>query len=181
MLAVDNSAKITDNVKVRFCVLVHDLGKGRTPKEMYPHHYEHEKRGIEPLTELSKRLGIPKDWNKSAKVAILEHMKAGIFFKMTPSKQVQLLEKVEKSNLGLKGLQTVVYCDRCRNITEDYVVDESLDFLTRGKKMFKEIDGKYIYQKYGLNPGIEFGKKMHQERVCWMKREESKFNNSQKR
>ena len=60
MLALDNSAKITKDVKIRFCTLVHDLGKGRTPKEMYPHHYNHDQRGVEPLRELCKRLRLPK-------------------------------------------------------------------------------------------------------------------------
>lgn len=56
MLALDNCAKITKDVKIRFCTLVHDLGKGRTPKEMYPHHYGHEQRGVEPLRELATRI-----------------------------------------------------------------------------------------------------------------------------
>lgn len=39
MLSVDNSANLTDNALTRYACLVHDLGKGLTPKEMYPHHY----------------------------------------------------------------------------------------------------------------------------------------------
>ena len=75
MIALDNSAKITKDEKIRFCALVHDLGKGRTPKEMYPHHYGHEERGIEPLRELARRIGIPTLWKDCALTAIREHMK----------------------------------------------------------------------------------------------------------
>lgn len=39
MLALDNSVELTNDLAVRYSVLVHDLGKGLTPKEMYPHHY----------------------------------------------------------------------------------------------------------------------------------------------
>ena len=39
MLALDNSVELTNDLLVRYSVLVHDLGKGLTPKEMYPHHY----------------------------------------------------------------------------------------------------------------------------------------------
>ena len=39
MLALDNSVELTNDLIVRYSVLVHDLGKGLTPKEMYPHHY----------------------------------------------------------------------------------------------------------------------------------------------
>ena len=75
MIALDNSSKITKDEKIRFATLVHDLGKGRTPKEMYPHHYGHEECGVEPLRELARRIGIPKDWKECATTAIKEHMK----------------------------------------------------------------------------------------------------------
>lgn len=75
MIALDNSAKITRDEKIRFASLVHDLGKGRTPKEMYPHHYGHEERGVEPLRELTRRIGIPIIWKEYGMTAIKEHMK----------------------------------------------------------------------------------------------------------
>lgn len=44
MLAVQNSVKLTDDLLIRYAVLVHDLGKGLTPKEMYPHHHGHSEK-----------------------------------------------------------------------------------------------------------------------------------------
>lgn len=79
MIALDNSTKITKDEKIRFACLVHDLGKGRTPKEMYPHHYGHEERGIEPLRELAKKIKIPTLWKEYGKTAIKEHMKGRNF------------------------------------------------------------------------------------------------------
>lgn len=171
MLALDNSAKITKDVKLRFCTLVHDLGKGRTPQEMYPHHYNHEQRGVAPLKNLCKTLGCPNEWQKSGLIAVLEHMKGGIFEKMTIAKKVAFIEKIDKSSLGLKGLQVVVYCDRSREIdaSKEEIKDERYNFYTIGSKMLKTIDGDYIIKKYNLKPGIEFGKKLHEERVKWLK------------
>ena len=171
MLALDNSAKITKDVKLRFCTLVHDLGKGRTPKEMYPHHYNHEQRGVAPLKEMCKTLGCPNEWQKSGLTAVLEHMKGGIFPQMTVAKKVSFIEKIDKTTLGLKGLQIVVYCDRSRNTdsSKEEIKDEQYNFCKIGTKMLKEIDGEYIINKYTLKPGIEFGKKLHEERVKWLK------------
>lgn len=171
MLTLDNSAKITNNVRIRFCALVHDLGKGRTPKEIYPHHYNHEKNGVEPLKEMSKRLGVPNNWQKSALTAVLEHMRGGIFSRMTVAKKVSFIEKVDKSQLGLNGLQAVVYCDRSRKIdaTKEEIINEELNFCKIGHKVLKSIDGDHIQEKYGLTPGKEFGKRLHAERVKWLK------------
>ena len=173
MLTLNNISKITNDEKIRFAALVHDLGKGRTPKEMLPHHYGHEERGIEPLKLLCKRIGIPTDWKKCGETSVKEHMKGGIFHKMTVPKQVSFLERISKSLLGLDGLQKVVYADRTR--TENEIIEkEEYNFEKLGNKMLEEIDGIYIKNKYNLNPGIEFGKKLHEERVKWLKMEVSK-------
>lgn len=103
------------------------------------------------------------------KTAVLEHMRGGKFYIMTPAKKVAFLERVDKSLLGLDGLQLVVYSDRCR-LNSENVIDKQYDFVALGKKMIKQVNGKLISDTYNLKPGIEFGKKLHQERIEWMKK-----------
>ncbi len=90
---------------------------------------------------------------------------------MTDSKKVEFIERVSKSALGLEGLQIVVYCDRNRrgNLSEEE--KKQCSFLEIGNKMLSEINGEYIKQKYNIENGIEFGNKLHEERVKWMKKE----------
>lgn len=64
MIALDKSCRYTDDVKVRFSVLVHDFGKGETPKEEYPHHIGHEERGVEVVRKFCSFLKIPNAWKK---------------------------------------------------------------------------------------------------------------------
>lgn len=88
---------------------------------------------------------------------------------MTIPKKVAFLERVDKSKLGLEGLQKVVYSDRARH-EEENIENEEYSFAKIGKKMLKEIDGEYIKQKYkNITPGKEFGQKLHEERINWMK------------
>ena len=88
---------------------------------------------------------------------------------MTIPKKVTFLERVDKSKLGLDGLQKVVYSDRARN-GEENIENEEYNFAKLGKKMIKEIDGEYIKEKYkDIPPGKEFGQKLHEERISWMK------------
>lgn len=176
MITLDNCAKITTDEKIRFCALVHDLGKGQTPKEMYPHHYGHEKRGVEPLKKLAKTVGIPEEWKACGITAIMEHMIGGIFNQMTIPKKVTFIEKVAKSKLGLVGLQKVVYSDKARNDSTN-IEKEEYNFEKIGTKMLKEIDGKYIERKYKINPSKEIGEKLHAERINWLKQQE---NNNKK-
>lgn len=164
MLALDESAKQTDELEIRFATLVHDLGKGLTPKEEYPHHYRHERKGVELVEKLGNRIKVPNNWIKCGKTACLEHMRGGIFSKMKPSKKVEFLERVSKTNLGLDGLQIVVNSDKLSTINQDKVI-----FSEIGKKCLQEINGKCIQEKYHIDSSKKVAELLHQERIKWMK------------
>lgn len=166
MLVVDYSTKLTEELPIRYSCLVHDLGKGTTPMEILPHHYGHEERGEKLVEEIGKRLKIPKEWTLCGKISAKEHMKGGKFHEMTAKKQLEFIEKVSKSKLGLNGMKIVVMCDKCRY----GVFPDNIDFDEIGKKCFKNIDGKYIMDKYNLTEGVELNEKMHIERIEWIKK-----------
>lgn len=166
MLVVNKASELTDNLEWRFCALVHDLGKGLTPKQEYPHHYGHEIRGVEAVTTFGNRIKSPTLWIKSGKVACREHMRGGIFYKMKPSKKVDFIERVAKSTIGLQGLQIVVYADKLSSRNVD---SGSIDFETVGKKCLEAVNGKTIKHKYNIEDGIKFREVLHQERIEWIK------------
>lgn len=165
MIVVDKAAELTDNLEIRFSALVHDLGKGITPKEMYPHHYGHDEKGAEIVEKFGQKLGVPHSWIVCGKVSCKEHMKGGIFYKMSIPKKVQFIERVSKSKLGLDGLQIVVIADKCS--TRDTKL-ENIDFAKIGKKCINTINGQYIKEKYNIQDGPKFAEKLHQERIKWM-------------
>ena len=75
MIAVDNSVSLTEDLLIRYSCLVHDLGKGLTPKEEYPHHHGHSAKGVEPVRNLSNRIGVPTSWKKAGITSSKEHMR----------------------------------------------------------------------------------------------------------
>lgn len=89
---------------------------------------------------------------------------------MTANKQVEFIERVNKSILGLEGLQIVVYCDRNRFGILSEEEKKQCSFLESGKKLLSEIDGEYIKQKYNIKNGKEFGNRLHEERVRYLKK-----------
>ena len=173
MLVLDMAAELTQHLEenrkleIRFSALVHDLGKGVTPKEEYPHHYGHENSGAELVCKFGKKMKLPNNWIKCGKTACREHMRGGIFYKMKPSTKVEFIERVDKSLLGLDGLQIIVICDKTSGGRPNNKDDISFEYV--GKKCLNEINGQYIQNKYGLKPGIQFGNKLHEERINWMK------------
>lgn len=170
MIVVDKSTKLTDDLAIRFSSLVHDLGKGITPIEMLPHHYGHDKNGVELVEKFSKRINIPNLWLKCGKASAKEHMLGGIFEKMSAKKQVDFITRVSKSKLGLDGMKIVVLCDRNR----DENFNENIIFDILGKEMLKKINGKYIEEKYKIKDTQEVGELLRKERIEWMKKNAKK-------
>ena len=167
LIVLDKVAEATKNyteerkLEIIFGALVHDLGKGETPKEEYPHHYMHEKRGVEVVKKFGNDLKIPNRLIKCGKTACREHMRGGLFNKMKTSKKVEFIERVDESILGLDGLQIIVNADS----------KDAVDFEKIGKRCLTEINGDFIKQKYGITEGIQFGNRLHEERVIWMKKD----------
>lgn len=158
MIVLDEICKNTKDLKIRFAGLVHDLGKGVTPKQEYPHHYGHDIKGENVVKQFGKNLKMPKAWIKCGVTSATEHMRGGIFFEMRPAKQVQFIERVAKSELGLNGLQLVVNADKgTRGVAND--------FATLGNKLLQEINGEYIIKKYGKLEDLEIKKKLSEERI----------------
>lgn len=60
MMVLDAAADLSDSLNVRFAALVHDLGKGITPKELWPKHHGHEKAGLPLVKAMSERYRLPK-------------------------------------------------------------------------------------------------------------------------
>ena len=169
MIVLDNSTKLTNDLAIRYSCLVHDLGKGTTPRGMLPHHYGHEERGIVEITNLSKKIGIPNNWEKCGKTACKWHMKAGIYEKMTAKKQVDLIENVAKTILGLEGLKIVVACDKSREGKDLEKQFEQICFDKIGKRCLQEINGNKMKEKYPNIQGIQLAKRLHEERIKWVK------------
>ena len=72
MLCLEQSALLSPSPEVRFAALVHDLGKGLSPKQYWPHHYGHETRGLPILDKMCDRLRVPNSF-KSLALQVMQY------------------------------------------------------------------------------------------------------------
>jgi len=74
MMVLTQSALLSNDPKIRFAALVHDLGKGTTPKNEWPKHIAHEARGVPLVEALCKRLKVPKEYKDLAVLVTRYHL-----------------------------------------------------------------------------------------------------------
>lgn len=165
MQVLDAMSRLTEDDSLRFAALVHDLGKGRTPRDILPHHYGHEAAGVPVIEEMAKRLKLPTRWVEVGKIGAAEHMKGFRWKEMRPGKLVQFIERVGKTNLGIEGLALLVKADhRGRNNPEENV-PEAEELIELEKKL-KEINGK----KFPELKGVRVREKIIEERIKYIQK-----------
>ena len=164
MLALQSTVSLTQQPEIRYAVLVHDFGKGKTPPKEYPHHIDHEKKGVEEVEKLSQRLGVPKRWKKCGEMAALFHGKAGIFSQMRVAKQVDFLDMLSRSTLGLDGMEIVVQADQMGKKQGK----REINLAHVGHQMLEQVKGKTIAQEHLDWPDTKRKEKIREERIRWL-------------
>ena len=109
MATVDAVAERTENLIVRFAALAHDLGKGTTPESILPHHYGHERRGLDVLAGWNRRMQMPRIWLQVAEFVIAQHMRASRLKK--PGKIADLLVALSRLPVPAKDVLHVFCVD----------------------------------------------------------------------
>ncbi len=95
MMVIDQAARLTSDVAVRFAALCHDLGKGLTPADILPSHKGHEATSVELTKALCDRLRTPKDTTTLALKVAEYHTDVHLLFELSAERVLQVLEGVD--------------------------------------------------------------------------------------
>lgn len=91
LMVLEAAAALSHDTRVRFAALVHDLGKGTTPKDELPRHIGHETRGITLIEALCERLRVPARHRRLALVVCRHHLAMHRLSSLKPGTILKLL------------------------------------------------------------------------------------------
>ena len=111
MMVLEQCALLTNDSSTRFAALCHDLGKGVTPKEQWPSHRGHEKNGVAVIEKLAKRMRIPTDFTRLAKVVSEFHLHLHRIEELTPKTIVKVLERTDAFRKPERFEQVLIACE----------------------------------------------------------------------
>lgn len=162
ILTLKNIKKLNDKPNVRFAMLMHDIGKINTEKH-WPHHYGHDKLGLNILDKIVSKNKFPNKWVRSAQLVIRNHMKMKGWDKLKPGTIVKLFVDIKKSPLSAKDFIDCIKADNSRGYgSNDYKL-----FFDLYDGVFKTVTGDLVNKNKFKGPQI--GQRLHQLRCQYVK------------
>ena len=110
-LVLQAAADLTPEPRIRFAALMHDLGKGTTPRSVLPRHIGHEQRGIPLVRAVAERLRVPSDYRELAELASLWHGYAHRAAELRPRTILKMLEACDAFRRPQRFRDLLVACE----------------------------------------------------------------------
>ncbi len=95
LMTMNLAARSGWSAKVVYSLLLHDLGKGLTPKSEWPSHVGHEQRGIPLIKRVCDRLKAPGSFRDLALNVGALHLRCHRMCEMQPARIMKLIEDAD--------------------------------------------------------------------------------------
>jgi tRNA nucleotidyltransferase (CCA-adding enzyme) len=102
---------MSGDTTVRFAALVHDVGKGLTPREQWPRHIGHEAAGAALIEKLCSRLRVPNEHRELAVLVARHHAKVHRVAELRPGTLLELLEQTDAFRRAERFERMLVACE----------------------------------------------------------------------
>ena len=108
LLVLTQAAEFDFPLDIRYACLVHDIGKGITPRDQLPKHYGHDVKGVKLVEDFSNRLRVPAKMRDRAMKATRYHMYCHKLDTLNPKTFVKMFD--DMGALNDPYCVTVLYC-----------------------------------------------------------------------
>jgi len=111
LMVLDQASLLSDDPRVRFAALVHDLGKGMTPPSEWPSHRGHEERSVALVEALAARLRIPNEYRELAVIVARYHGIVHRAFELKPKTILEFMERADAFRRPERFDQALLACE----------------------------------------------------------------------
>ncbi|MGB7738041.1 MAG: multifunctional CCA addition/repair protein [Steroidobacteraceae bacterium] len=92
---LDVACELSNETTVRFAALVHDLGKGVTPRDRWPSHFGHEQAGVRIVGQMCERLRVPTGHRELGQLVSREHQRIHRAAELRDTTVLEVLEAAD--------------------------------------------------------------------------------------
>jgi tRNA nucleotidyltransferase (CCA-adding enzyme) len=95
IMVIEQAAKLSESLPIRFAAAVHDLGKGVTPPEEWPSHKMHCHTGVKLIKSLCERVRVPNEYRDLALIVCEQHSNIHRAEELRPETLLKILNKMD--------------------------------------------------------------------------------------
>jgi tRNA nucleotidyltransferase (CCA-adding enzyme) len=111
LMVLDQAVALSADTRVRFAALVHDLGKGATPRSAWPSHHGHEERSVALIETLCARLRLPGDYRELAVIVARYHGIVHRAFELKPKTLLEFMERADAFRRPERFAHVLLACE----------------------------------------------------------------------
>jgi tRNA nucleotidyltransferase (CCA-adding enzyme) len=111
LMVLDQACALSADPKVRFAAVMHDLGKGTTPRGEWPSHRGHEERSVALLEALCDRLRIPGDYRELGVIVARYHGNVHRAFELKPKTMLEIMERADAFRRPARFADALLACE----------------------------------------------------------------------
>lgn len=165
LMSLQQAAKLSNDPVVRFATLMHDLGKGITPKEEWPRHIAHEIRSLPLVKQLCTRIAAPKEYKELALIVAEWHTHCHRALELNPSTLLKTFQALDAFRRPERFMLFLLCCEAdARGRTGfEYRDYPQAEYLKNVFNACSSVDIKPI-QALGL-VGKAFGEEVYRARL----------------
>lgn len=155
----------SEDPMVRFAMLCHDLGKGLTPVEQWPHHPLHHELGVKPLRTLCHRIKVPAQYENFAYKVVLYHSAMHHVYRHGAEGIVSLLDSLDAWRKGelIKPWVLCCKCDFLGRLGFSNRPFPRADYFLGAFSLCRSVTAKEFVEQGAR--GAQIGELMHKRRV----------------
>ena len=149
LMSLNQASRLSQDPQIRFATLVHDLGKGTTPKEKLPSHHGHEERGVKLIKALCKRYRAPKQYQELAIQVSRHHFSCHRIEEMRAETILKKLESMDAFRRPERFKKFLICCEsdaRGRTGFEDRAYPQA-DYFKQALDAANEVDTESLRQQ----------------------------------
>lgn len=171
MLVLNQSVKYgisqDEKLKIRMNALLHDIGKGITPRDRLPKHHGHDVKGVDIVEQFCEKNGVPKQIKNISKKICRYHMYMHKLTELKSKTIVKMFDDLKVSN-NPDMCEYMYYIGLCDS--NGRLGYENIDFSNDNEKIFELYEG-YASVRFadvfpnGETNGEKIKQEMYKERI----------------
>lgn len=154
MLVLTQAAEFDFPLEIRYACLMHDLGKGITPRDKMPKHYGHDVNGVPLVESFSNRLTVPSKMRDRAMKATRYHMYLHKLHTLNAKTFVKMFDDMNALNdtHSVTILYCVGVCDERGRLGSENNNFDHLSLLTQKFHAYQSVKFANVFPNGETNP-----------------------------